>query len=97
LRTSRELAGATLFLTIPSLNFASAADLPVKAPPMVAAVSNWTGFYVGGLLGSGQDSSSTSELWVWNTTYPTGSLVGCQWRAIVGGGPTAQQLHHRLF
>jgi len=33
---------------------ASAADLPMKAPPMpAAAVYNWTGFYVGGEFGGG--------------------------------------------
>ena len=26
---------------------ASAADLPLKAPPVVAAIYNWTGFYAG--------------------------------------------------
>jgi len=29
------------------VNFASAADMPVKAPAVVAPVYNWTGFYVG--------------------------------------------------
>src|ERR1700690_4329971 len=41
---------------------ASAADLPVKAPPMVAPVVayNWTGFYVG-IEGGGAWGSSTHD------------------------------------
>jgi len=50
---------------------ASAADLAArpytKAPPPVAAVYNWTGFYVGGHLGG----STTNELWV-NTAQHVG-------------------------
>ena len=30
---------------------ASAADLPLKAPPPVAPIFNWTGFYIGGNIG----------------------------------------------
>src|SRR5579871_224804 len=60
---------------------ASAADIPLKAVPPPLAVSNWTGFYVGGTVGAGQDSSKTNELWLWNTNYPTGTLVG------ISGGP----------
>lgn len=39
------LAGATIASLIATNAFA--ADLPVKAPPMVAPIWNWTGFYVG--------------------------------------------------
>jgi len=39
------LAGASIASLIATSAFA--ADLPVKAPPMVAPVWNWTGFYVG--------------------------------------------------
>jgi outer membrane immunogenic protein len=40
----------------------SAADMPIKAPPPVAAIYDWTGFYVGGNLGYsiGRDPSSVS-------------------------------------
>lgn len=43
---------------------ASAADLPVKAPPMAVAVANWTGFYVGlnggGSIGVDSTTQTTS-------------------------------------
>src|ERR1700685_3901484 len=41
------IAGALMFG-----NAASAADLPVKAPPPVVAPLSWTGFYVGGNIGA---------------------------------------------
>jgi outer membrane immunogenic protein len=36
-----------LLLSLGSLDSANAADMPVKAPPLVVPVFNWTGFYVG--------------------------------------------------
>ena len=41
---------------VPSL----AADIPLKAPPLVVAVWNWTGFYVGGNLGYSFGNATTS-------------------------------------
>jgi outer membrane immunogenic protein len=42
---------------------ASAADMPTKAPPYVpAAAYNWTGFYVGGQVGGGWASSTTTDV-----------------------------------
>ena len=39
---------------------AQAADLPVKAPPVVAAaVYSWTGFYIGGHVGYAWGRSTT--------------------------------------
>ena len=54
---------------IGGLGAASAADLPMKAPPMVAPVIySWTGFYIGGSVGG-----------IWNDTradvYPTGCFL----------------------
>jgi len=70
---------------------ASAADLApapyVKAPPMVASVYNWTGFYIGGNIGySWGRSADTSTLMnsagtVLSTSQNSSNLDG-----IVGGG-----------
>ena len=43
----KQLAWAGLVLAATAGTPALAADLPVKAPPRVMAVDNWTGFYVG--------------------------------------------------
>jgi outer membrane immunogenic protein len=40
-------------------SFASAADLPVKAPVAAAPLYNWTGCYVGGNVGGGSDTMHT--------------------------------------
>jgi outer membrane immunogenic protein len=48
-------------LSITGLGAASAADMAVKASPMVApvAVYNWTGFYIGGNVGYGWGNGDT--------------------------------------
>jgi hypothetical protein len=46
IRISAVLAAALVWGT-----GAFAADMPVKAPPVVATVFSWTGFYVGGHAG----------------------------------------------
>ncbi len=60
---------AAAALLVMGAGAASAADLPVKAPPMAAPpVWNWTGFYIGGNVGG-----------IWNDTrddaYPTGCFL----------------------
>jgi outer membrane immunogenic protein len=50
----RRLTVLLSFLAVMPVATASAADLPLKAPPMPAAVVyNWTGFYAGGEFGGG--------------------------------------------
>jgi outer membrane immunogenic protein len=46
---------AAAIATFGFVNAANAADMPIKAPPMVAAapVYNWTGFYIGANAGDG--------------------------------------------
>ncbi len=51
------------------------------AAPSRSAAANWSGFYVGGTLGAGQDWTRTNELWSWTENFPAGTLVG------IGGGP----------
>jgi outer membrane immunogenic protein len=61
------LAVASMLLA--GSGFAVAADMrmPVKAPPPVAAVYNWTGFYIGGNVG-----------YSWGDARTDGSLSGTQ-------------------
>jgi outer membrane immunogenic protein len=56
---------------------ASAADLPVKAPPPIAAF-NWTGFYIGGFVGgafSTDNATSTDPISAAGGFYNGGSRV----------------------
>jgi outer membrane immunogenic protein len=65
---------------------ALAADLPVKAPPVVAVVYNWTGFYMGGNVGyswgrgrTDQDDTTTSTTVTRlfrGTTPPANEIIG---------------------
>ncbi len=63
-RTSRLLmATAAASILVGTAQAASAADLPMKAPPpMMAAPApyNWTGFYVGGFFGAGWGTSQAN-------------------------------------
>jgi outer membrane immunogenic protein len=62
---------------------ASAADLPVKAPPMAAPpVWNWTGFYVGGSVGGIWDDTR-------DNVYPTGCFLTS---VTCGLGPAANPI-----
>jgi outer membrane immunogenic protein len=58
-----KMIGAAGVATILGIGAASAADLPMKAPPpVVAPVWNWTGFYIGGNAGwAGEKASGTSD------------------------------------
>jgi outer membrane immunogenic protein len=62
---------------------ASAADMPLKAPPPVAAFYNWTGFYVGGNLGYsvGHDPSTINIGNPFIKQAPSFTLVPAGWLA----------------
>lgn len=45
------LASAVAALAFSSVQTATAADMPVKAPPLVVVTSNWAGVYLGGNIG----------------------------------------------
>jgi outer membrane immunogenic protein len=65
---------------------ASAADMPVKAPVMVAPVYNWTGFYVGINGGGGWNSTSNDIGYFAPATGFAGTSNGFRSRGGFGGG-----------
>ena len=83
------LAAAVLALGTVS---ASAADLAArpytKAPPMVAAVYDWTGFYIGANGGWGSSRNS------WNAIPPT-ALIGPEGSHDATGGTVGGQIGYR--
>jgi outer membrane immunogenic protein len=56
----------------------SAADLPVKAPPLPPPVYDWTGFYVGGNIGWGWSHSVSTELPPGTGAFPTGTVFSAR-------------------
>src|SRR6202035_2517228 len=53
---------AGVLLGLAATGAASAADLPVKAPPLVAPMMyNWQGCYIGGNVGGGWDPGDTTR------------------------------------
>src|ERR1700758_963448 len=58
------LALASVSLVLGGLGIASAADMAVKAPPIVAPVVtyNWTGCYIGGNVGGGWAHTDQTQI-----------------------------------
>ncbi|MDB5580871.1 MAG: putative outer-rane protein precursor [Bradyrhizobium sp.] len=85
------LGGVALSLGLVSV--ASAADLAArpytKAPPMIAAVYDWTGFYVG--VNGGWGSSRND----WNFTTPGGVFVANEGTHDATGGTVGGQIGYR--
>jgi outer membrane immunogenic protein len=62
-------------VSIAGIGSAVAADMPMKAPPMVAEpVYNWTGFYIGGNVGGGWDDIKSLELPPGTGAFPAGTV-----------------------
>lgn len=57
-----KLLGMSLVAGLTLVGAAQAADMPLKAPRVVAPEWNWTGFYVGGHLGAGWARKEWSDL-----------------------------------
>src|ERR1700676_3785659 len=66
------LAGAAIAALI-AAGPALAADLPLKAPPPVAAAWNWSGFYIGGHGGYGWGRNASTDL---NDPFFFGKIPG---------------------
>jgi outer membrane immunogenic protein len=73
-RTLGKQALLALLLAAP-LGVASAADLPVKAKPVVPPFS-WTGFYIGGFVGMGQELDQTLTSDPCNPAFGLGCIIG---------------------
>jgi outer membrane immunogenic protein len=82
---------ATAAVAFATVGTASAADLPVKAPPMTAAapVASWTGCYVGAGIGYGlwNQDESESAFGINTATYTNGGRgwlgrggIGCDYQ-----------------
>lgn len=74
---------------IVSVQVASAADMPTKAPayaPVAPIGYNWTGFYVGGQIGGGWFSSQTTTVSP-SASFPAGFVQGTiDGSGFLGGG-----------
>lgn len=70
---------ALLGVTAAGIATAQAADLPVKAPPLLPVpLYNWTGFYVGGQVGGGWGSHDRSVLLPggFQNSYDSSGVIG---------------------
>lgn len=79
------LAGAVLLASIAAAP-AQAADLPRKAPPVVAPIAySWSGFYLGGHLGGGWMKTDTVRE-TGSGTFPVGFASSAEAEGVVAGG-----------
>lgn len=79
---------AACVISLAGLGAAAAADLPVKARPMpVAAVYDWTGFYVGGNVGGSWSNSDVGLYSIGGVAIPLTSANSHQtFNGVLGGG-----------
>ena len=90
---------ASLCFVVGPIHSAVAADLPVKAPPVPAAVAafTWSGFYVGGHVGYGW----ARKEWSYPLEIPPGigSHNATGWLGGIQGGADYQigNLHRRAI
>jgi outer membrane immunogenic protein len=84
---------AALFTIAISAVGASAADLPVKAPAMMAPVYSWTGFYLGVNAGGVWSESDPNTTVVFS---PTGYFAASSTNPAIGGAGD-QQMHRSGF
>lgn len=82
----RKIFGALLVFAALPLAPGHAADMPMKAPPVAAAVYGWTGFYLGGEVGGGWSRSTATNI---NPIggFPAGFVNGpIDMSGVLGGG-----------
>jgi opacity protein-like surface antigen len=67
----RTILTSLAVLTLMPITIASAADMPLKAPPMPYAAYNWTAFYAGGEFGGGWATEQVTHV-EGGTSFPSG-------------------------
>jgi outer membrane immunogenic protein len=79
----QKIAAAVLFgvLTAGAAHAADLGRMPTKAPPVVAPVYNWNGFYIGAHLGWGRSNTSWSD-----PTVAFGAIGDTNSDGFLGGG-----------
>jgi outer membrane immunogenic protein len=84
------LALASVSLVLGGLGIASAADMAVKAPPLVAPVVtyNWTGCYIGGNVGGGWAHTDQTQIAKVGgpAIIPNNSFGSSDGSNVIGGG-----------
>jgi outer membrane immunogenic protein len=77
---------AALALAAPTYAADMPVRMPTKAPAMVEAAYNWSGFYVGAHVGYGWGDSDTTIVTA-SGTFPTGFVLGTnELKGFLGGG-----------
>ena len=86
MRTYRGMLLATTSGLVAAAGGAQAADLPLKAAPMIAA-ANWTGWYIGGHVGAAytqgnalQDNENPYSSNIDSTVFIGGGQIGYNWQ-----------------
>jgi outer membrane immunogenic protein len=72
----RSLLRFVTVLSVAAPQIVFAADLPVKAPPPVAPVVSWSGFYIGGGVGLRSNVADGSMVFGTNNGVPLGNFLG---------------------
>ena len=84
----RKVIGTLLAFAAMPMAAGYAADMPLKAPPQIAAaVYSWTGFYLGGEIGGGWARETTTVLSLPAGGNPVGTVLNpVSLSGVLGGG-----------
>jgi outer membrane immunogenic protein len=86
--TMRKSTISVAVLAAMPIGAASAADMPVKAPPPAPApyvAYNWTGFYIGPEIGGGWGSETVTVVEAAGPSFPVGSTHSTDYSGFLGG------------
>jgi outer membrane immunogenic protein len=85
----RKVLGTLIaFAAMPvAAGYAADMNMPLKAPPMIQTVYNWTGFYIGGEVGGGWSRETTTVSSLPAAGFPVGTVLNpANLSGVLGGG-----------